>query len=239
MMDEGRRGGRHRPNDDPFSRLIVGLALLGFGVIAWLDHQGSIDGGDYYSWWPLIPLALSLTHAMRRRWAGAIIYAVIGLSFLPPAAGLRSFRPSSILGLWPLLISAGGMTLVMQALRPAAKDAKSSGAFRALAWMGGGSSRVVSENFVGGDVVAVMGGWELNLTHAQIATEAVIDVLAFWGGLEIRVPSHWTIDDRVTALLGGVTNKTSNPTGGDGPRLVLRGTVIMGGLEIRNAREAA
>jgi len=33
-----------------------------------------------------------------------------------------------------------------------------------------------------------MGGCEINLADAKITKEATIDVLAFWGGIDIRVP---------------------------------------------------
>ena len=58
-----------------------------------------------------------------------------------------------------------------------------------------------------------MGGCEINLGDAKITSEAVIDVLAFWGGIEIRVPRGWRIENHVLAILGGVVDKTD----GNGP----------------------
>jgi hypothetical protein len=40
------------------------------------------------------------------------------------------------------------------------------------------------------------------------------------------------------ALLGGVANKTESAPDG-APRLVIRGSVIMGGVEVKNAVESA
>jgi len=53
------------------------------------------------------------------------------------------------------------------------------------------------------------------------------------------VPPDWVIENRVLPLLGGVTNRATNPTSGDGPRLIIRGSAIMGGVEIRNPKEIA
>jgi hypothetical protein len=105
--------------------------------------------------------------------------------------------------------------------------------------MGGSSRRVSTEDFVGGDAVVVMGACEVNLANSKIASVAVIDVLAFWGGIDIRVPKDWIIENRVVPLLAGFSNRTTNPTSGDGPRLIIRGSAIMGGIEIRNPKEVA
>ena len=49
-----------------------------------------------------------------------------------------------------------------------------------------------------------MGGCEIDLRHASIDGEAVIDIFALWGGVELRVPPDWTVVSRVTPILGGV-----------------------------------
>jgi len=236
---ERRRQRRARRGNNPWTRLVIGMAILAVGVLAWLDHLGRIEANDFAQWWALVLIALGLAHLPQRRWVGAGVYVVLGLIFLPPLPFMPHLHVSEILGLWPLLISAAGVTLLMQTLNPTAKDTPGSGAFRAFAWMGGSGRTIASENFVGGDAIVVMGACELNLADAHIANEAVIDVLAFWGGVDIRVPPNWTIENHVTVLLGGVGNHATNPTHGEGPRLILRGSVIMGGMEIRNPKEVA
>jgi hypothetical protein len=91
-----------------------------------------------------------------------------------------------------------------------------------------------SHVFRGGDLTAVMGGCELDLRHAAIDGEAVIDVFALWGGIEIRVPEDWSIESRVVPIMGGVEDKTRPPQGASRHRLVLRGFVVMAGVEIKN-----
>ncbi len=237
-----RRERRHRSraaNNNPWIRLVIGLSILAVGIVAWLDRLGRIDGNDFLAWWALILIALGFAHLPQRRWVGAGVYLILGLIFLPPLPFLPHFRLAELLGLWPLLISAGGVALVSQALHPAPKDMPGSGAFHAFAWMGGNVRTIAAEDFLGGDAVVVMGGCEIDLTNARITREAVIDLLTFWGGIEIRVPRNWIIENHVNPLLGGVAVHTKNPKDGDGPRLIVRGSAIMGGIEIRNGKEVA
>jgi len=228
-----------RKRDNPWIRVVVGLAILAFGLIAWLDHLGRIDGDEFLRWWAVILLAIGAAHLINKQWVGAIIWFVLGLAFMPPLPWLPSFHLSQLIGLWPLLISAGGVTLIWQALNPGAKDLANGGSFRAFAWMGGSARTINAANFVGGDAIVVMGAAEVNLVNAKIASVAVVDVLAFWGGIEIRVPKDWIVENHVTPLLGGFSNRTTNPTSGDGPRLIVRGASIMSGIEVRNAKEVA
>jgi len=91
-----------------------------------------------------------------------------------------------------------------------------------------------SKTFHGGDLTAVLGGCEIDLRQASIEGEAIIDVFAMWGGIEIRVPENWSVSGRVTPILGGYEDKTRPARDATAQRLVVRGFVIMGGVEIKN-----
>ena len=103
-----------------------------------------------------------------------------------------------------------------------------------MAVLGGVNRGNNSRAFRGGDLTAVMGGCEIDLRQAAIEGEAVIDVFAMWGGIEIRVPENWSVVGRVTPILGGYEDKTRPPRDAGTQRLIVRGMVIMGGVEIKN-----
>ena len=81
-----------------------------------------------------------------------------------------------------------------------------------------------------------MGGCEIDLRQASIdrGTEAVIDVFAFWGGIEIKVPEDWTVVTRVDAADGRRRGQDARAAEPGAKRLVIRGIVVMGGIEVKN-----
>ncbi|MFC3379937.1 LiaI-LiaF-like domain-containing protein [Rugamonas sp. CCM 8940] len=99
--------------------------------------------------------------------------------------------------------------------------------------MGSYVRRVSSQHFRGGEVTAVMGGCELDLRQCSIDGEAVLDVFALFGGIQIKVPADWTVVLVGTPIMGGFDEKTSAPPNA-GKRLLIKGYAIMGGLEVRN-----
>ena len=68
---------------------------------------------------------------------------------------------------------------------------------------------------------------------AAIATEAVLHLSIIMGGVEIRVPREWSVVVGGSPVLGGIEDKTVPPMT-PGKRLVIEGSVIMGGVEITN-----
>jgi len=104
-----------------------------------------------------------------------------------------------------------------------------------VAIMGGVTRGNNSPSFRGADLLAIMGGLEIDLRKAAIHGEAVIDLFVMWGGIEIRVPEDWTVTSHVVPLMGGVEDKTRPPqTAHIQHNLVLRGVALMGGVEIKN-----
>lgn len=103
---------------------------------------------------------------------------------------------------------------------------------------GGGEKVITSNNFKGGNITAIFGGSEINLTQCKLAEGInTIDIFALFGGTTIIVPKNWNVIVNVTALLGGFSNKgIKDPTVEiDMSRsLVIKGLVVFGGGEIKN-----
>lgn len=106
---------------------------------------------------------------------------------------------------------------------------------RSFAMLSGHELRPVSRPFRGADLNAIMGGIKLDLSSARMEGDsAVIEVFAFWGGVEIYVPPDWTVTSEVTTLLAGFIDKRRPTTVVPTKHLVIKGMVVMAGVEIKN-----
>jgi predicted membrane protein len=81
-----------------------------------------------------------------------------------------------------------------------------------------------------------MGGADINLGQADIQGEVVLDVTAVFGGVKIVLPSNWKVVSEMSAVFGGIEDKRQVVE--DNARmdklLILRGTSVFGGIEIKN-----
>jgi predicted membrane protein len=213
-------------------RLVIGLAIMLAGLVLALDSLGLVDGHDIFRFWPLALVAVGVVKWISppRQPSAGLVWIVAGVGFL-----LVTFGRMSFVGLWALILLFVGANIAFRALRPVATAGDPSATLDMAAVLGGAKTVSHSTDFRGGQALATMGGCEIDLRRASIAEggEAVIDTFAFWGGIEIKVPEDWEVVNRGSAFLGGFENKT-RPAPGSRKRLVVTGTAIMGGVEVKN-----
>ena len=106
------------------------------------------------------------------------------------------------------------------------------------AYFGGRKEIITSKQFNGCTATAMCGGAEINLMQADnMIQPMIIDLRVLFGGIEIIVPSHWEIINEVDVLFGGIENKRNLRTAaeiGETKKLLLRGSVTFGGLELKS-----
>lgn len=219
-------------------RLIIGLGVLAVGLLWTLDNLDVFEADYILEWWPVILILVGLVRLMDPLCPrfGSFAFIVIGTALLLDSLDFMNFDFSDII---PVGIAILGLKLVLDALgrRPAPPRTfqESDSVVHAFALMAGIRRQTTSTEFRGGDANAIMGGVELDLRHARIkeGEQAVLDTFAFWGGVEITVPENWRVVGTVLPLMGAFEDKTTNKSGA-GPLLVIRGTAIMGGVEVKN-----
>jgi len=224
------------------SQVVIGLIIIALGMIFTLDNLGIIYAEDYLRYWPL---ALVLIGAVKvwqashdgQGWVSGLVFLGIGSYMLINRMTYIRFDPRQI---FPMFLVFIGGYMVWRGVfaRKPGRPSDSRDRFSGLAVMGGVVRRSNSQSFEGADLTAIMGGCDIDLRDASIApdTEAVIDVFAFWGGIDLKVPEDWTVINRVVPIMGGVDDKTRTPIASSAPakRLVVRGILIMGGVSVRN-----
>jgi predicted membrane protein len=220
-------------------QIILGLLIVAFGVILTLDNLEYVEAGRILRYWPLLLVAFGLARALSNnctsgRVSGGIM-VIIGLWLV--ADDLWGV-PIDFERWWPMFIVAAGALIVFRAMRgggekgPEAQTLSDS-QFSEVAVWAGKVRRISSPVFRRADLTAIMGGVEVDLRAAATGgQEAVIDVFAWWGGIEITVPPDWAVSNQVVVFMGGVEDRSSG-TQDSRNRLVLRGFVVMGGVEVK------
>lgn len=87
--------------------------------------------------------------------------------------------------------------------------------------------------------VAVMGGIEIDLTHARFAeAEVTISCFAFWGGVEIRVPDDINVNVDGFGFMGAFEDRVPARRHIPGaPTVRITGLAIMGGVEVKGPKK--
>jgi len=244
-------------------RLWFGLIVLTVGVLFTLDNLGLLNAGEFLKWWPLLIIAGGIGRMVRTPngsgLIGGAIVVFIGILLLD---NMTNIIPGRMWDFWPVLLILFGASIVMRAWQgpgsgsPGNVDAADR--FTAFAFMSGVERKITSLNFHGGDATAIMGGCEIDLRQAKIGEgPAVIDVFAFWGGIELFVPSDWVVRNEAVPIMGGLVDsrksvsaegativagvQIGSVTRGDATNvtdpnrvLIIRGGALMGGIEIKN-----
>lgn len=147
----------------------------------------------------------------------------------------RSQPPTMSIGLTVLIIViAIGVFLVVNGPSSNAsnRDMRDP-TFSGTAILSGVDRQITSSAFRRAEASAYLGGVNLDFRNATMeSNEATLEVSAVMGGIEIRVPRSWTVVNRVTPVLGGVSDRTHSTD--ENKRLVIKGTVFLGGLDIKN-----
>ena len=97
------------------------------------------------------------------------------------------------------------------------------------------SRKVASQAFRGGEVVAVMGGGDIDLRSARMAGEvARLEINLVMGGINLFVPDDWVVEYQGTPIMGGVEDTSRRPVGAPRGRLVITGALLWSAIVIKN-----
>ena len=231
LREEISRGRASRPN------IVFGLLLAVMGSIFLLHNLGLHFFDEFWRFWPLGLLLLGLAKAFSGRadertfgW----IMTFLGAVFLAQFTFGLDVRMGQF---WPGILIIVGVSIVMRSIqgpKPPREALETSSMLRESAVVGGITRKNASQSFQGGELTAFMGGCEIDLRDARMAgPQAVVDCFTMWGGIEIIVPPDWVVEPQVSVYAAAFEDKTRPPVQPAG-RLIVRGTAVMGGIEVKN-----
>lgn len=241
---------RDAPRWPPMTpRLFIGLFIVLFGMVLVLDRLDLMNATTVLRFWPVAVIAIGgVMLAQATEAAGRLngtIVLVVGTYLLLYSLGIVQVGFWRLF--WPFVLILIGSQMVLHALSPRVQPSGSESADRVsiVSVMSGVKRASSSPRFRGGEISAFMGGGQLDLRLATIppGEEATIDAYMMMSGFEIIVPRGWTVSTPVIPIMGGVEDKRlpplsteieSQPGGGAPPRLIIRGSIIMAGIVIKN-----
>ena len=232
-------------------RVVFGLILFLFGGLLLLDRFGWIDADRWFYLWALFPIAIGVTKIVQPRregdrFVGALLILIFG-AILLRNLGWIDYRVDGRLILPGVLLLVGIrlMTTPRRAWRRRDRyqrgpgiNSSSGDEINTFAMLGSSRISNTSTSFHGGQASAVLGACEIDLRGASIpeGSEAVLDVFAMWGGIDVLVPESWAVVVSGTPILASFEDQRQAPAAPTG-RLVVKGFAVMGGVEIKNQRK--
>jgi len=229
-------------------RLVLGAAVLLLGVLFLLENLGYIPAVRWGAIWPVLLIAMGAAKLVdardsSQRLGGAVVL-LIGLAFL--AINLGFLPPLIWRLLWPALLILMGVFLLIRGFDARLEfrgafhhdvGTTSENVLSEYAIFGGVNRRVDSQDFQGGEAIAVFGGIEIDMHRAATTREQIeVEANAIFGGVEIWAPDNWDVVVQGASILGGFDDKTHRAPD-DGirrPRLVIRGSAVFGGVVVKN-----
>ena len=210
-------------------------------------------GADIPSWifsWPMFLIVLGFYIGVRHHFKnpGFMIPMAIGTVFLIdrmiPNVELHDY-------LWPVIIIGVGLAMILRSRSRRENDSlftildkgianpnkSDSGLFETVTIFGENKHQVLSKDFKGGESVCVFGGTEINLMQADINGRIPLELVQVFGGTKLIVPAHWKVEsEEVVTIFGGLNDKRhfNNTVTDDTKVLVIRGTSIFGGIDIKS-----
>ena len=242
------------------SRVFSGLLLVGIGIVLLLQRMNA----PFPQWlftWPVFLIAAGLFIGIRKKFQGPgwLIAVLVGGVFLAnhmnPEWDLEKYT-------WPVLIIAAGVAFILRPRHhhdfgekldrlkdwnreqrqqysssniPFTDGATDEEVLDVVSVLGGTKKIIFSKDFKGGEVTSFLGGTELNLSQADIKGRVVLDLTQVLGGTKLIVPTHWDIKPELVSVFGGIEDKRQlNAVIDSSKVLILKGTSVFGGIEIRN-----
>jgi hypothetical protein len=232
----------HREDAGASERLIPAIVLIAVGAIFLLHNLHVVYALTLFKYWPAILIALGIVKLVDApnnsgRAAGGVLVAIGGV-FLAQSLGYLDVH---FWDLWPLILIAIGVAMLFEgnlACHVGVKTVASARGVKEAAVFSGGKRVINDQNFRGAKYDAVFGGFEIDLRRANILEdEAVLDLNAVFGGIEVRVPESWSVVVKGAGVFGAFQDSTHQPDPRIYPapkRLIVRGGAVFGGVELKN-----
>ena len=220
--------------------IIWGIILVAVGIILALRAFGFHIDIFFDGWWTLFIIVPCLIGLIRNSdKTGNIIGLAIGVFLLLACQDIIEFKiiwqlifPAIIVFIGAKLIFKG--TVGSKNAENVKKIRQNNGPIKAyFASFSSLDVDMSGEKFEGLELNASFGGIECDLRNAYFEKDAVINVSAIFGGIDIIVPDNINIKKNCTCIFGGVSDSKHKNSKDNSINLYISGTCLFGGVEIK------
>ncbi len=221
-----------------FNQIFWGLAIITVGLLFLAQNFGILVGFQFWRYLPGLLILLGLYQLFInqwRSWVGPLILILIGAYLLSATLGFITWSTFGTL-IWPTIIILVGLSIIFRhGQSDTASSIESGSKFNAFTAFSGQKKKITAQDFQNGECTTMFGGLEIDLREAAILNApARLQTTTMFGGTDIFVPQDWDVRMDVVALFGGSDDKRSFTIPAKSqPDLIISGTVLFGGLEIK------
>lgn len=246
-------------NYSPNGKRFAGLVLIAVGVIFIMKKSG-LFVPQWVLAWPMIVIAVGLyigfKHSFKNPawWIVTLVGGLFMADYMIPEITFGKF-------MWPVGIIALGLLLLFgknkrkrygdhwrhqhfnhfekplnNETTANAGNFSSEDYLDSVSIFGGIQKNILSKNFKGGSVVNIFSGAEINLSQAEFTGQITLELENIMGGTSIIVPADWEIHTEIVNIIGAVEDRRPqhNQTGNNSKKMILKGTTVFGGIEIKS-----
>ena len=231
-----------------YSALIWGLVFVAVGIIFGGNALNIWDIDVFFpGWWTLFLIIPGLVSMVIYgfNWGSGVL-VILGLILLFDALDIIS---SDIMWklVFPLILVIIGISILTSFFRSGTKkniedeEYTKSKSYkydstqypRYTAILGGGDYKNNTEDLKGVVAEAILGGLEIDLRDAKITEDIVLELTAVLGGIDIYIPDDVRVEIiSGVPVLGGFEHKI-NRNALSGPKVRIKYTAVLGGIEVK------
>lgn len=224
-----------------FSRVIIGLIFIAAGIIFLGNALDIWELNIFFpGWWTLFIIVPAVCAIVSSGYStGKLIWLLVGVMLLLSRQQIISDKMTWGIALAAIIIFIGlsiifgGIFRNHKVLSNTNIGVNSSVSSSESAVFSGRNINFNNQKFEGIKISSVFGSIQLDLRQAIIEHDVAIDADTVFGGIEILLPQNVKLIISADSVFGGIDNKYDNTAKEGMPSVVLRGSCVFAGIEIR------
>ena len=233
------------------SAIGTGIAIIVVGLLWLLKETGVVIPYWVFSWKTLmigIGLVIGLNSNFQK--PASYILIILGSAFLLEDVLILPFNLEDYF--WPIMLIIIGLVVIIKPGRRGYMDmgrktggdyvtgekrsVQSENKLDIVSVFTEQKKKILSKGFLGGEIVTIFGGGEIDLTQSDIDGQADLEAFVIFGSLKLIVPPNWEVRTNVVNILGSATDKRSSQVQviPEDKVFVVTGTVIFGAIDVRS-----